>query len=255
MVNLKSADDIKGMREAGRVVARALHAMKDAAAPGVTPVDLDEVARGILNDAGATSPFLNYHPNWAPTPFPGVVCSSVNGAIVHGIPTKEPLQQGDLVSLDFGATLEGWCGDAALSFVIGTPGATDERLIQATSDALDAGIAAAVPGATIGDIGYAVDRIARRNKFGNLEDHGGHGIGHEMHMDPFVPNQGRRGKGMRLVPGLTIAIEPMFIADGRSDYTYDADGWTLRTVKGARAAHFEHTIAITSEGPVILTAL
>jgi len=255
MVDLKSAEQIAGMREAGRVVARALHAMKDAAAPGVTLLELDEVGHDVLRTHGATSPFLDYHPRWAPVPFPGVTCISVNDAIVHGIPTSQVLAEGDLVSLDFGAVLDGWCGDAALSFTVGQPSARDAELVAATEEALHAGISAAQPGSTIGDIGHAVSRVARAHKFGVLEDHGGHGIGREMHMDPFVPNEGRRGKGMRLSPGLTIAIEPMFIADGRGDYKHDDDGWTLRTVKGARAAHFEHTIAVTTDGPLILTAL
>lgn len=255
MVDLKSEQDIAGMREAGRVVARALHAMKNAAEPGMSLIELDAVGAGVLHSAGATSPFLNYHPNWAPVPFPGVVCASVNDAIVHGIPNEQILADGDLVSLDFGAVLDGWCGDSALSFSIGNPRPGDADLIQATEEALYAGIAAAQPGGTIGDIGFAVDRVTRKHKFGGLEDHGGHGIGREMHMDPFVPNEGRRGKGFRLVPGLTIAIEPMLIGDGRSDYKHDADGWTLRTTRGARAAHFEHTIAVTANGPIILTEL
>jgi len=255
MVDLKSAEQLAGMREAGRVVAIALHAMKDAAAPGVTLLELDEVGHEVLRSHGATSPFLNYHPRWAPVPFPGVTCISVNDAIVHGVPTAEPLADGDLVSLDFGAVLDGWCGDSALSFSVGTGSAQDAALIAATDEALQAGIAAAQPGATIGDIGFAVSKVARKHRFGVLEDHGGHGIGREMHMEPFVPNEGRRGKGTRLSPGLTIAIEPMFIADGRGDYKHDDDGWTLRTVKGARAAHFEHSIAVTADGPVILTAL
>ncbi|GAA2523683.1 type I methionyl aminopeptidase [Rarobacter incanus] len=241
------------MRETGRVVAQALQQMKAAAAPGVSLLDLDSVGKKVLDAAGATSPFLGYHPSWAPSPFPGVVCASVNDAIVHGVPTDQVLQEGDLVSLDFGAVLNGWASDAALSFVIGKASAADQALLDATEQALMDGIAAAVPGAHIGDIGYAVDRVARKGKFGNLEDHGGHGIGREMHMDPFVPNQGRRGKGMRLAPGLTIAIEPMFIAGGNSAYGYDDDGWTIRSLRGGRAAHFEHTIAVTSDGPVILT--
>lgn len=252
---MKTPAQIVKMREAGRVVARALQAMQDAAAVGVTLKEIDTVAAGVLADAGATSPFLDYHPDWAPVPFPGVICASVNDAIVHGIPTDYALQDGDLVSIDFGAVLDGWCGDSARSFIVGTPRPEDQRLVDVTKAALDAGIAAAQVGHTVGDIGHAVSRVARKARFGNLEDHGGHGIGTEMHMDPFVPNEGRRGKGLRLTPGLVIAIEPMFIADGHGDYVQDDDGWTLRSPRGARAAHWEHTIAITDDGPMILTAL
>lgn len=254
MIDLKSPSEIAAMRAAGRVVGQALEAMRAASAPGVTLTELDEAAREVLSAAGATSPFLGYHPNWAPTPFPGVVCASVNDAIVHGIPGDLALAEGDLVSLDFGAVLDGWCGDSAISFVVGEGSPEDLELIDATRQALADGIAAAQVGGTIGDIGFAVDAIARRHKYGNLEDHGGHGIGREMHMEPFVPNHGRRGKGLRLVEGLTIAIEPMFIAGRNSSYKYDDDGWTIRSASGRRAAHFEHTIAVTADGPIILTA-
>ena len=243
------------MREAGRVVARALKAMQDASAVGVTLRDLDAIGAQVLKEHGATSPFLNYHPGWAPSPFPGSICASVNDAIVHGIPNDYAIQDGDVVSIDFGAVLNGWCGDSAVTFIVGMAREEDQRLITATSDALAAGIAAAVVGGTIGDIGAAIGQVAKAHKMGILEDHGGHGIGREMHMDPFVPNQAKRGKGQRLQAGMTLAIEPMFIADGRGGYYDDADGWTLRSVKGARAAHFEHSIAITNDGPVILTAL
>lgn len=256
MVDLKTPQEIAAMREAGRVVARALQAMEQAAAVGVTLRELDDIGAQVLADNGATSPFLNYHPGWAPSPFPGSICASVNDAIVHGIPNDYALQDGDVVSIDFGAVLDGWCGDAATTFIIGTPrSAADQKLLEATSAALDAGIAAAVVGGTLGDVGAAIGQVAKAHKLGILDDHGGHGIGREMHMDPFVPNQGKRGKGQILKAGMTLAIEPMFIADGRGGYRDDPDGWTLRSVKGARAAHFEHTIAVTADGPVILTAL
>jgi methionyl aminopeptidase len=172
---------------------------------------------------------------------------------VHGIPTDEVLSDGDLVSVDFGAILHGWCGDAARSFVIGTPRPEDAALIAATDAALAAGIAAVKPGNTLGDVGHAIETAARGAGYGLLAHHGGHGIGRTMHEDPHVPNEGRPGKGMRLRPGLVIAIEPMLIADGTDDYTHDSDGWTLRTATGARAAHSEHTVAVTADGPRILT--
>jgi methionyl aminopeptidase len=163
------------------------------------------------------------------------------------------LEDGDLVSVDFGATLGGWCGDAARSFIVGTPRDGDAALIAATDAALAAGIAAVRPGNTLGDIGYAISASARAAGYGLLADHGGHGIGHTMHEDPHVPNEGRRGKGMRLKAGLVIAIEPMLIADGTDEYVHDSDGWTLRTATGARAAHSEHTVAVTTDGSRVLT--
>jgi methionyl aminopeptidase len=253
MVQLKSESEIEAMAAAGAVVAEALRAVIAHAQPGRTTRDLDTVAADVLAKHGATSPFLNYHPDWAPTPFTAVLCTSVNDAIVHGVPNAEVLSDGDLVSVDFGATLRGWCGDAARSFIIGTPRPQDTALIAATDEALTAGIAAARPGNTLGDIGYAIEKVARGAGYGMLADHGGHGIGRTMHEDPHVPNEGRRGKGMKLRPGLVIAIEPMLIADGTDGYRHDSDGWTLRTATGARAAHSEHTVAITRDGARILT--
>ena len=253
MVELKSAAEIEKMAAAGAVVAEALRAIVAHATPGRTTRDLDAIAADVLAGHGATSPFLNYHPRWSPTPFPAVLCTSVNDAVVHGIPTDEVLADGDLVSVDFGAVLDGWCGDAARSFVIGTPRPGDADLIAVTDAALAAGIAAVRPGNTLGDIGAAIAGVARGAGYGMLADHGGHGIGRTMHEDPHVPNEGRAGKGLKLRPGLVIAIEPMLIADGTDDYSHDADGWTLRTASGARAAHSEHTVAVTADGARILT--
>ena len=253
MVELKSESEIDAMAAAGAVVAEALRAIFEHANPGRTTADLDKVAAEVLARHGAESPFLNYHPSWAPSPFPAVLCTSVNDAVVHGVPTDEVLADGDLVSVDFGATQRGWCGDAARSFIVGTPRPQDAALIEATDAALAAGIAAARPGNTLGDVGYAIEKVARSAGYGMLAHHGGHGIGRTMHEDPHVPNEGRPGKGMKLRPGLVIAIEPMLIADGTDDYTHDSDGWTLRTATGARAAHSEHTIAVTRDGARILT--
>jgi methionyl aminopeptidase len=253
MVELKSEAEIEAMAAAGAVVAEALRAVVDQAKPGRTTADLDKVAADVLARHGAGSPFLNYHPSWAPSPFPAVLCTSVNDAVVHGVPNGEVLADGDLVSVDFGATLRGWCGDAARSFIVGTPRPQDAALIAATDAALAAGITAVRPGNTLGDVGYAIGKVARGAGYGMLADHGGHGIGRTMHEAPHVPNEGRPGKGMTLRPGLVIAIEPMLIADGTDDYVHDSDGWTLRTATGARAAHSEHTVAITRDGARILT--
>ncbi|MFD7106506.1 MULTISPECIES: type I methionyl aminopeptidase [Streptomyces] len=253
MVEIKTDAALDAMRVAGRVVGDALAAVRAAAAPGMRLLDLDEVARTVLREAGATSPFLNYRPSFAPTPFPAVICISVNDAIVHGIPDTYRLRDGDLVSIDCGAIVDGWAGDAALSFTIGTPRPEDRRLMDTTRQALEAGIAAAVVGARIGDIAHAIGSIGRAAGYGIPEDFGGHGIGRRMHEDPPVPNDGRPGRGFRLRHGLVIAIEPMFLAGGGNDYYAATDGWTLRTSDGSRAAHFEHTVAITDEGPRVLT--
>jgi methionyl aminopeptidase len=253
MVELKTAAELDAMASAGAVVAEALRAVIAHAAPGRTTAELDGVAADVLAARGATSPFLDYHPTWAPTPFPAVLCVSVNDAVVHGIPTDEVLADGDLVSVDFGAVLRGWCGDAARSFVVGSPRPEDTALIAATDAALAAGIAAVRPGNTLGDVGHAIETTARAAGYGLLAHHGGHGIGRTMHEAPHVPNEGTPGKGMKLRTGLAIAIEPMLIADGTDDYLHDSDGWTLRTATGARAAHSEHTVAVTADGVRILT--
>lgn len=195
MVEIKTDTALDAMREAGRVVARALAAAQEAAAVGVSLRQLDEAARAVLDEAGAGSPFLGYRPPFAPTPFPAVICASVNDAIVHGIPTDYRLRDGDLVSIDCGAELDGWTGDAAISFTVGTPRPADLDLIAATRRALDAGIAAAVAGNRIGDISHAIGQVARTARCGMPADFGGHGIGRRMHEDPHVPNRGRPGRG------------------------------------------------------------
>ncbi|MFE7614788.1 type I methionyl aminopeptidase [Streptomyces sp. NPDC057496] len=254
MVQLKTDTSIAAMRETGRVVARLLDAVRKAATTGVSLRELDEVARGVLREAGATSPFLNYRPHFAPTPFPAVICASVNDAIVHGIPTDQRLRDGDLVSIDAGAMLDGWAGDSAISFTVGSARPADTRLVETAFEALEAGIAAAVVGNRIGDIAHAIGTVCRTAGYGIPEGFGGHGIGRAMHEDPGVPNEGRPGRGMTLRHGMVLAIEPMLIGSGRDDFHADRDGWTLRTSDGSRAAHAEHTVAITNDGPRILTA-
>ncbi|MCX2967955.1 type I methionyl aminopeptidase [Streptomyces sp. TRM70308] len=253
MVELKNAAALDAMREAGRVVAQALAAAREAADVGVSLRELDEAARTVLEENRARSPFLGYRPSFAPSPFPGVICASVNDAVVHGIPTGYRLRDGDLVSVDCGAELDGWTGDAAITFAVGTPRPADRALMDAAQRALDAGIAAARPGQRIGDISHAVGTVAREARCGMPADFGGHGIGRRMHEDPHVPNRGRPGRGLLLRPGLVLAIEPMLMAGGRDAYRADADGWTLRTADGSRAAHAEHTVAVTEAGPRVLT--
>ncbi|MFI0349464.1 type I methionyl aminopeptidase [Actinomadura sp. 9N407] len=253
MVEIKDRPAIDAMREAGRVVANALAAVQQAAGVGIRLRELDEVARDVLREAGASSPFLGYRPDFASMPFPAVICASVNDAIVHGIPGEQVLRDGDLVSIDCGAELDGWTGDAATSFIVGTPRPGDLELIAATRRALEAGIAAALPGGRLGDISHAIGSLALAGGYGMPADFGGHGIGRRMHEDPHLPNRGRRGRGFPLSPGLTLAIEPMFIAGGDDDYGVADDEWTLSTADGSRAAHIEHTIAVTEDGPRILT--
>ncbi|MEU5460428.1 type I methionyl aminopeptidase [Streptomyces althioticus] len=254
MVELKTDASIDAMYETGQVVAQALTAVRKAADVGVSLLELDEVAREVLETAGATSPFLGYRPTFAPTPFPAVICASVNDAIVHGIPSRYRLRDGDLVSVDCGAQRGGWAGDSAISFVVGSARPADTRLVETAERALAAGIEAAVVGNRMGDIAHAIGTVCRGAGYGIMEDYGGHGIGRRMHEDPPVPNEGRPGRGMPLRHGMVLAIEPMLIAGGGDAYRTDPDGWTLRTSDGSRAAHTEHTVAITEAGPRVLTA-
>lgn len=254
MVEIKTPGEIDAIRAAGRIVASALAAVREQASPGVRLTELDAVARSVLSDAGATSPFLGYQPNFASVPFPAVICTSVNDAALHGIPDRRKLREGDLLSVDCGAVLDGWTGDAAISFSIGQPQPDDLKLIACAEAALRAGIAAAVAGHKIGDIAAAIGKIGRAGGYGINTDFGGHGVGRTMHEPPSVPNEGRPGRGLKLSPGLVIAIEPWFMAGGSDKYFIDDDGWTIRSADGSRAAHVEHTVAITPEGPQILTA-
>jgi methionyl aminopeptidase len=253
VVEIKTPGEIEAIHAAGQVVADILAAARACAAAGVTLAELDAAAREVLAKAGATSPFLNYHPAFAPVPYPAAICTSVNDAALHGIPDEYRLADGDLLSVDVGATLDGWVADAAVSFSIGEPRAADAQLIATTETALAAGIAAAVPGGRLGDISAAIGKVGKAGGYGISTDLGGHGVGRTMHEDPHIPNRGRAGRGLRLVPGLVVAIEPWFIAGGSDEIYLDEDGWTIRTADGSRAAHAEHTIAITAAGPVIMT--
>jgi len=255
MVVLKSAAELATMREAGRLVARILAAVAAQAKAGVRLVDLDALAAEMMADAGAKSSFQHYHPDWAPTPYPAVLCLSVNDAIVHGIPDGRMLREGDLLSIDCGAAIDGYHGDAAITVGIGEIDPAGRALIDMTVRALEAGIAAARPGARLGDISHAVETVARAGRFGLPTGLGGHGVGTEMHEDPHVPNTGRPNRGLPLRPGLVLAIEPMLLENGKDTRRTARDGWTVLTTDGSRAAHAEHTIAITADGPVVLTAL
>jgi methionyl aminopeptidase len=254
VVEIKTPGEIEAIRAAGQVVARILAALRAQARAGTRLTELDDAARAVLAQAGATSPFLGYRPAFAPVPFPAVICTSVNDAALHGIPGRYRLADGDLLSVDCGAVLDGWAADAAISFTIGPPRPADARLIATTEAALRAGIAAAAPGGHVGDISAAIGATGRAAGYGICTDFGGHGVGRAMHEDPHVANEGSPGRGGRLVPGLVIAIEPWFLAGGRDSYRIDGDGWTIRSADGSRAAHAEHTVAITADGPQVLTA-
>lgn len=255
MVVLKSAAELETMREAGRIVALTLRAVSEQAKAGVSLLELDDLARTMLAEHGAKSSFLDYHPSFAPMPYPGVLCLSVNDQIVHGIPDRRRLRDGDLLSIDFGAHIDGYHGDAAVTVGVGAVDEDARRLAGTCAEALAAGIAAAQPGARLGDISFAVESVCRAAGYGMPTGYGGHGIGTAMHEDPHVPNTGRAGRGLTLRPGLVLAIEPMVIESGSDRSRVLVDGWTVSTVDGSRAAHTEHSVAITDDGPVILTTV
>ena len=241
------------MAAAGAVVAAALRAVKQAADAGVSTHDLDEVAETVIRESGAIPSFLGYHG------FPASICSSVNDRVVHGIPSRdEVLAFGDLVSIDCGAILDGWHGDAAITFGVGALIPADEALSAATKHAMESGIAAMVPGNRLTDVSHAIEKGTRAaelthdRRFGIVEGYGGHAIGRHMHMDPFLPNEGEPGRGPMLVAGSVLAIEPMLTLGTTRTRILD-DEWTVVTTDGSRAAHWEHTVAVTDDGPRILT--
>ncbi len=254
-IELKSAEQIVGMRSAGLVVARTLQAVKDAAGPGVTTGQLDAVARERIAAAGAVSAFLGYGDGFGLPPFPAVTCISVNSEIVHGIPGEQVLADGDLVSVDFGVSVGGWFGDSAITFSIGTPRPEAAALDEATREALWAGISAARIGGRIGDISHAVESSVRTRpqRYGIVAEYTGHGIGSTMHQPPDVPNLGRAGRGDLLAKGICLAVEPMVTLGSATTATLE-DEWTVVTRDGSLAAHWEHTIALTPSGIWVLTA-
>ena len=250
-LEIKTVDEIKLMREAGLVVAEGLAAMRDAVAPGVSTAELDAIARDVLARAGATSSFLNY----GFPPFPAVICASVNAEIVHGIPSPDTvLREGDLISLDFGAIVDGWHGDAAITVAVGEVAPETAELSAVCEKALWDGLAVVRAGGRLTDISHAVETsVHESGGYGIVTGYGGHGIGTQMHMDPHVQNVGRPGRGPQLVPGLALAIEPM-ITGGSAATRELGDQWTVATADGSLAAHWEHTVAILDDGPWVLTA-
>jgi methionyl aminopeptidase len=253
VIELRTPDEIEQMKPAGRFVAEVLTRLEQAADVGVNLLELDALAHELIRDRGAESCYIDYHPSFGAMPFGKVLCTSVNDAVLHGLPRDYRLQDGDLLSLDFAASVDGWVSDSAISLVVGTPAQQDLDLIDTATRALAAGIKAAQAGSRVGDISAAIADIAHGDGLSINTDFGGHGVGRTMHGDPHVPNNGRAGRGYPLKPGLVIAIEPWFLQSTDVLYT-DRDGWTLRSGDGSRGAHMEHTIAVTDDGPLILTA-
>ena len=260
VIELRTAAEIEQMRPAGQFVAEVLQTCREAAKPGVNLLELDKLAHKLIKQRGAKSCYIDYHPSFGAMPFGKVLCTSVNDAVLHGLPHNYRLKDGDLLTLDFAASVNGWVADSAISFIVGVDpdparAARSQKLIDTTLEALDAGIKAAVVGHKTGDISVAIANVAHKNGYGKINtDFGGHGVGRSMHGEPHVPNDGRAKRGYPLKPGLVIAIEPWFLETTDKIFT-DDDGWTLRSVDGSWGAHSEHTIAITNNGPIILTQL
>ncbi len=248
------------MRASGLILARAIAAGREAVRPGATTGEVDAAVAAVIADAGAVSNFLHYGEHGGVGGFPATICASVNDEVVHGIPGDRVLVEGDLLSIDAGCVLDGWHSDSAVSVHVGeAPSMAEVDLVRATERAMWAGIAAAKAGGRLGDVSSAIETSGLASgeqdgrRYGSVSGYGGHGIGTAMHMDPFIPNQGKRGKGLRLAPGMALAIEPMLTLGKPSTRELD-DGWTVVTKDGARAAHFEHSIAICSDGITVLTA-
>ena len=248
-IQVKSPEQIARMYAAGQLVARTLSMLKEAVQPGVTTAELDAIAEREIRAAGAVPSFLGYFG------YPASICTSVNQQVVHGIPSAgQVLRAGDVISIDCGAILDGWHGDSALSVGVGEIDPADQAMLDACAASMWAGIAQAAPGHRLSDISHAVEQSVRASgDYGLIREYTGHGIGTEMHMDPVVRNYGPPGQGPRLRAGMALAIEPMITRGARHVAELD-DGWTVITTDGSRAAHFEHTVAITAEGPWVLTA-
>lgn len=248
-IQIKTPEQIALMRVAGLLVGRTLEVLRAAVAPGVTTAQLDALAETHIRDHGGVPSFLGYHG------FTGTICASVNDEVVHGIPGPRVLAEGDLISLDCGAIVDGWHGDAAITVGVGAITAAETALVVAAEDAMWRGIAAARPGGRLTDISAAVEEtVEAAGDYGIVEDYGGHGIGTEMHQEPHLLNYGRAGKGPKLVPGIALAVEPMITLAGHATRVLE-DDWTVVTVDGSRAAHVEHTFAMTESGPWVLTAV
>lgn len=254
-MKLKTKEDIEILKEGGARHAEILRTLADMVKPGVSTLDLEEKAREMIEGGGDTSATLGYTPTYHNRPYPAMLCVSINNEIVHGIPNEQPrtLNEGDIVAIDLSLIHKDRYTDAAITVPVGTVDEISQRLIRATKEALARGVAAAKPGNRIGDIGAAISDYVRTTGFSIAEDLAGHGVGYKLHEEPFVPNEGERGKGELLKPGLVIAIEPM-LCEGKGAIKVLSDGYTIVTRDGKRSAHFEHTVAITETGNIILTS-
>lgn len=252
MIEVMSARGLTAARSAGRFVGSTLDELRERVTVGTNLLEIDEWATELIASAGAVSCYVDYAPPFGRGPFGKVICTSVNDAVLHGLPRDYALRDGDLLTLDFAVSIDGCVADAATSFVVGEADPADQQLIETTRTALAAGIAAAGPNARVGDISAAVGTVLRRAGYPVNTDFGGHGVGSTMHQDPHIPNDGHPGRGLRLQPGLLLAIEPWVMRD-TDELVTDDDGWTLRSATGCRTAHSEHTIAITGDGAEILT--
>ena len=248
-IQLKSPSEIEKMRAAGRVVARTLDLLRASVRPGISTLELDAIAERSIREAGAVPSFKGYHG------FTGSICASVNEEVVHGIPRADKvLADGDIISIDCGAILDGWHGDSAITVAVGSVAEEDRTVMEVCEEAMWQGIAQMRPGNRLGDIGQAIEAyIVSRGRYGNVREYGGHGIGTEMHMEPHVLNYAQTSRGMRLVEGMCLAIEPMVNLGTRHVHVLE-DGWTVVTRDGRRSAHFEHSVAVTADGPLVLTA-
>jgi methionyl aminopeptidase len=252
VIELKSPGEIARMQVAGQFVAEVLAGLGDLAEVGVNLLDLEQHVRDRIRQRGAESCYWDYAPSFGNGPFRNVICLSVNDAVLHGLPHDYALRDGDVLSMDLAVGIDGWVADSARTIVVGTPDDADLRIIRATEEALEAGIRAAQPGNRLGDISAAIGAVAHDYGYPVNTEFGGHGLGRTMHENPHVPNRGRPGRGMRLEPGLTIALEP-WLARTTGQIVFDPDGWTIRSADGSRTAHSEHTVAITDDGPLVLT--
>jgi methionyl aminopeptidase len=252
MIELKTPAEIEQMAVTGRFVAHVLHTLGERAAVGVNLLDLEEHARTMIRERGAESCYWDYAPSFGRGPFRNVICLSVNDAVLHGLPHDYVLSDGDVLTMDLAVGIDGWVADSARTVIVGTPAEEDRRLVAASEEALEAAIAAARPGGRLGDVSAAIGAVAGRHGYPVNLEFGGHGLGRTMHEGPHVPNDGRAGRGLRLHPGLTLALEPWF-ARTTGRITYDPDGWTIRSADGSRTTHSEHTIAVTEDGPRVLT--
>ncbi|WP_328398327.1 type I methionyl aminopeptidase [Nocardia sp. NBC_00416] len=254
MVELKTPEEIERMRVAGAFVAEILAEVGATAAVGVNLLELEMIVREKIRRRGAQSCYWDYAPSFGRGPFRNTICLSVNDAVLHGLPFDYTLRDGDVLSMDLALSIDGWVADAARTVIVGTPDAEDQRLVRATEEALDAAIAAATPGNRIGDISAAISAVAHAHGYPVNTEFGGHGLGRTMHEDPHVSNAGRAGRGFRLQPGLTLALEPWF-ARTTDRIVTDPDGWTIRSADGSRTAHSEHTVAVTADGARVLTVV